>query len=100
MEIQNWNRTAVLIITGLALKFGSPLVWALELPRPVEIWAFLVPYCLGNVIYLWGCCVWCVAKNRNVAWGFSGFLCVCAIPIIHSLQPRAPVQNYSSSPLS
>ena len=84
-----WSRVIGVIAVGLALKFGSPLVWLLDLERPLRTWAFLVPYLLGTAVYLWGCSLFAEAKSRSRMWGCTGLLCVFALPILYSLQDRS-----------
>ena len=84
-----WSRVVGVIIIGLALKFGSPLVWLLDLTNPLRTWAFLVPYLLGTVVYLWGCSLFAQAKNRSRFWGATGLLCVFAMPILYFLNDRS-----------
>jgi len=79
----------LIIFVGLVLKFGSPLIWLLELSKPTETWAFFVPYLLGTGIYVWGCCEWAMAKNRPGVWGLTGFFCVCALPFLYCLEDRS-----------
>ena len=89
MMSQPWSRVIGVILLGLALKFGSPLVWLLDLTNPLRTWAFLVPYLLGTAVYLWGCSLFAHAKNRSRLWGATGLLCVFAMPILFFLDDRS-----------
>ena len=89
MISRTWSRVIGVIVVGLALKFGSPLVWLLDLANPLRTWAFLVPYLLGTAVYLWGCSLFAEAKSRSRLWGCTGLLCVFALPILCSLQDRS-----------
>ena len=89
MFSRHWSRVIFVIIVGLALKFGSPLVWLFDLSNPLRTWVFLVPYLSGTAIYLWGCSLFAQAKNRSPLWGCTGFLCVFAMPILYSLKDRS-----------
>ena len=89
MISRTWSRVLGVILIGLALKFGSPLVWLLDLANPLRTWAFLVPYLLGTAIYIWGCSLFAEAKSRSRLWGSIGLLCVLALPVLYSLQDRS-----------
>jgi predicted membrane protein len=91
MISHTWRRVTGVIIVGLALKFGSPLIRLLDLPTPLRTWAFLVPYLLGTAVYLWGCSLFAQAKNQSRLWGLTGFLCVFAVPILYFLSDRCPL---------
>lgn len=89
MISRTWFRVIGVIVVGLALKFGSPLVWLLDLTNPLRTWAFVVPYLLGTAVYLWGCSLFAQAKNRSLLWGCTGLLCVFAMPILFCLDDRS-----------
>jgi hypothetical protein len=84
-----WSRISFVITAGLFLKFAPPLLWLSDRWYPPETWGFLVPYLTGTAIYLWGCTLLALAKRRDALWGATGLLCVCALPILISLENRA-----------
>lgn len=97
MISRNRKRAWWIIFCGLVLKFGSPAIFLLELPKPTETNVFLVPYLLGTGIYLWGCSAYAVSKNRHAAWGFAGLFCVLALPFLIRMKTHQPDQSNRSS---
>lgn len=77
------------MVAGLVLKFGSPLLLVQMPCLSPPTWSFLVPYVLGTLIYLVGCCLFARVKNRHALWGLAGLLCVFALPILFLLEDRA-----------
>lgn len=84
-----WMVPLTLLGIGLACKFGGPLAWATEFVPSFRHPLCLGPAVLGNVLYISGCFGIARAKERSLAWGLSGFLCVLALPILYRLADRS-----------
>ena len=61
-------------------------MYLIILVEPTQTLVFLGPSLLGTATCLWGCSAYAFAKNRHVARGCAGFLCILAIPLLIRLK--------------
>lgn len=71
----------VLIILGLLLRFGIPLLIS-TIDTPVDNTGIIIGSIVGTALWLWGCFHLALHFGLHFAWGFAGLLFLVGLGII------------------